>query len=130
MSVLVPAARAVSTTGEVQQADVSNGGVATTTSGRNIDIGEIITGENTGNSIATGDITRPAEHHGGEINYPTEVIVTLIIEPSVATAGGGDGGTASSSDDSYSDDKNDGNTGEDITIINRNDNRSNATIVE
>lgn len=118
---------------EPQAAEASNGGVATATTSGDVDIGQIITGENTGNSIVTGDISGPAEIDGGEIDYPTDVTVSLILGPPVATADGGDEGTANSSDDDSQgdgDDKNDGKDGEDITIINRNDNRSNAKAVD
>lgn len=116
---------------EPQQVGASNGGVASATTGGDVDIGQIITGENTGNSIATGDISGSAEISGGEIDYPTDVTVSLILGPPIATADGGDAGTANSSDDSESDpdDTKSGQDGEDITIINRNDNRSNAKVV-
>jgi len=115
---------------EPQAAEASNGGVASATTDGDVDIGQIVTGENTGNSIVTGDITGPAEIDGGEIDYPTDVTITQILGPPVATADGGDEGTANASDDdSQNDDKNNGN-GKDITIINRNDNQSKAKIVE
>ena len=130
-SALIPAIGAESTTPELQQAGASNGGVASATTGGNVDIGQIITGENTGNSIVTGDISGPAAIDGGEIDYPTDVTISQILGPPIATAAGGDDGTASSSDDdSESDDNNDGKDGEDVTIINRNDNQSKAKIVE
>ena len=72
----------------------SNGGIASASSGGNVNIGEIITGENTGNSISTGDIGGVADISGGEINYPTEVNVTLNVGPPIASADGGDGGQA------------------------------------
>jgi hypothetical protein len=135
---LLPAAGAEPTTKAPQSAGASNGGVATTTSSGAVDIGEIITGENTGNSIATGDISGPAELHGGEIGYPTEVVIMLVVEPSIASADGGDDGTANATDDDSQHEgdinegdvnKDTGTDGEDITIINRNDNRSNAKVV-
>ena len=43
----------------------SNGGIASATSGGEINIGQIVTGENTGNSISTGNISGPAELHDG-----------------------------------------------------------------
>ena len=117
---------------EPQAAEASNGGVASATTGGEVNIGRIITGENTGNSIITGDISGPAEIDGGEIDYPTDVTVSLILGPPVATADGGDDGTATASDDdSLSEgDKDTGKDGEDITIINRNENRSNAKVVD
>ena len=131
LSALNPAIGAESATPEMQQAGASNGGVASATTGGNIDIGQIITGENTGNSIATGDISGPAAINGGEIDYPTDVTISQILGPPIATADGGDDGTASSSvDDSESDGGNNGKNGEDVTIINRNDNQSRAKIVE
>jgi hypothetical protein len=131
----IPALGAESTATDLQasepQAEASNGGVASATTDGSVDIGEIITGENTGNSISTGNITGPAEIDGGEIDYPTDVTITQILGPPIATADGGDEGTANASDDdSQNDDKNNGKDGEDITIINRNDNQSKATIVE
>jgi hypothetical protein len=130
-SALIPAIGAESTTPELQQAGASNGGVASATTGGNVDIGQIITGENTGNAIATGDISGPAAIDGGEIDYPTDVTISQILGPPIATADGGDDGTASSSDDdSESDGANNGKNGEDVTIINRNDNQSNAKVVD
>lgn len=113
-------------------AGASNGGVATTTSGGTITIDHIVTGENAGNSIATGDISGPAEINGGEIDYPTEVTLTQIDGPQSADASGGAEGTANSSDDhsQAANGKNSGKGGEDITVINRNDNRSKATVKE
>ena len=72
----------------------SNGGVASATSGGNVTIGEIVTGENTGNSIVTGDIYGAADIAGGDIDYPTDVNVTLEVGPPIASADGGDGGQA------------------------------------
>jgi hypothetical protein len=72
----------------------SNGGIATASSGGNVNIGEIVTGENTGNSIVTGDIGGVADISGGEINYPTDVNVTLNVGPPIASADGGDYGRA------------------------------------
>ena len=131
LSALIPAIGAESSTPELQQAGASNGGVASATTGGNVDIGQIITGENTGNSIATGDISGPAAIDGGEIAYPTDVTISQTLGPPVASADGGDEGTTNSSDDdSQSEEKNSGTNGEDIKIINRNDNRSEANIVE
>ncbi|MFN8590274.1 MAG: hypothetical protein U0031_02350 [Thermomicrobiales bacterium] len=90
---LLTGAAAAETTGPVNTG-ASNGGIATATSGGNVNIGEIVTGENTGNSIQTGDISGPAEINGGEIDYPTDVNVTLDVGPPIATADGGDGGQA------------------------------------
>jgi hypothetical protein len=121
-------------TSEPQQVGASNGGVASATTGGDVEIGQIITGENTGNSIATGDISGPAEISGGEIDYPTDVTVSLMLGPPIATADGGDEGTASTSDDDSQSEgdvnKDTGKDGEDITIINRNDNRSEAKAVD
>ena len=72
----------------------SNGGVANATSGGNVIIGEIITGENSGNSINTGDIVGNAEINGGTIDYPTDVNVSQDIGPLIASADGGEGGEA------------------------------------
>ena len=72
----------------------SNGGVASASSGGNVNIGEIVTGENTGNSIVTGDIYGAADIAGGDIDYPTDVNVTLNVGPPIASADGGDGGQA------------------------------------
>lgn len=97
----------------------SNGGVASATTGGNISIGTIVTGENTGNSIQTGNISGPAELNGGEIDYPTNVNVSQDLSSPIATADGGDGGVASPPFD-----------GSDVTVdINnrdRNNNRSSA----
>jgi hypothetical protein len=132
MSAVIPEAGAEPTTLEPQQADASNGGIASATSGGDVDIGEIVTGENTGNSIITGDIGGPAELDGGEIAYPTEINVTQIVEPSSATADGGEQGEATittriTPDESTTDDG-DSSVENEITIINRNDNRSQAII--
>lgn len=72
----------------------SNGGIASATTGGNISIGTIVTGENTGNSIQTGDISGPADLNGGEIDYPTNVNVSQDLSSPIATADGGDGGVA------------------------------------
>lgn len=75
----------------------SNGGVASASTDGDIMIGEIITGENTGNSIMTGNIAGSAELNGGEIDYPTNVTITQNLAPPIATADGGDAGVASGS---------------------------------
>jgi hypothetical protein len=101
----------------------SNGGIASASSDGEINIGQVITGENTGNSIMTGNISGPAELHGGEIDYPTNVNVTQGAATLISTADGGDLGHAAAP------------VGDgpqvDIDIDNedrnRNDNRSNAT---
>jgi hypothetical protein len=101
----------------------SNGGIASASSGGNVSIGQIITGENTGNSIVTGDITGNAELNGGTIDYPTDVNVSQDIGPPIATADGGDYGSASAPSPKppeYHIDI-------DNTDKNRNDNRSDAT---
>ena len=133
MIALLPAAVAQPPATEPQVAQGSNGGVASAITGGEVNIGQIITGENTGNSIVTGDVAGAAEIDGGAIDYPTDVTVSLEIGPPSATADGGDEGTANASDDDSQ--RDDGNTnagkdGEDITIINRNDNRSTAKVVE
>ena len=76
------------------ETSASNGGTANATSGGNVIIGEIITGENTGNSINTGDIVGNAEINGGTIDYPTDVDVSQDIGPLIASADGGEGGEA------------------------------------
>jgi hypothetical protein len=124
------AAGAETTSPQPQQVGASNGGVASTTSDGNVAIGEIVTGQNTGNSISTGDIAGSAELDGGEISYPTEVSVVLIVEPSIASADGGDNGEATASaDETTTDGTADRDGNGDITIINRNENRSSATAV-
>lgn len=101
----------------------SNGGIASASSGGEIQIGTIVTGENTGNSISTGDIAGAAELHGGEIDYPTTVNVYQNDAPLIASADGGDYGTASPPE----------GDGPEVDIDinnedrNRNDNRSDAT---
>ena len=133
-SAFIPAVGADSSTPEVQEADASNGGDASATTGGSVDIGQIITGENTGNSIVTGDISGPAAFDGGEIDYPTDVTISQILGRPIATADGGDEGTANTSDDNSQSegdvDKDTGKDGEDITIINRNENRSRAKVIE
>jgi hypothetical protein len=115
-------------------AEASNGGTASATTSGDVDIGQIITGENSGNSIVTGDISGSAEISGGDIDYPTDVTITQTLGPPVATADGGDEGTANASDDDTLDEgdinKDSGKSGEDITIINRNVNRSEATAID
>jgi hypothetical protein len=101
----------------------SNGGIASASSGGNVSIGEIVTGENTGNSIVTGNITGSADIAGGDIDYPTDVNVTLNIGPPIASAEGGDYGTATGP----SPDPPVYNVNIDNTDKNRNDNRSKAT---
>lgn len=101
----------------------SNGGIASATSGGEINIGQIITGENTGNSINTGNISGPAELHGGEIDYPTNVDVTQGAATLIATADGGDYGQASPPEGDGPEVDIDINN----TDKNRNDNRSNAS---
>lgn len=78
-----------------QNTGASNGGVASASTDGDINIGEIVTGENTGNSINTGDIAGSAELHGGEIDYPTNVNISQNLEAPIALAGGGDNGVAS-----------------------------------
>jgi hypothetical protein len=101
----------------------SNGGIASASSGGEIHIGTIVTGENTGNSISTGNIAGSAELHGGEIDYPTNVNVYQNDAPVIASADGGDYGQASAPT----------GDGPEVAIDidnadkNRNDNRSNAT---
>jgi hypothetical protein len=101
----------------------SNGGIASASSGGEIHIGTIVTGENTGNSISTGNIAGSAELHGGEIDYPTNVNVYQNDAPLIATADGGDYGNASPPE----------GDGPEVDIDinnedrNRNDNRSDAT---
>jgi hypothetical protein len=101
----------------------SNGGTATVNSGGTVMIGQIITGENTGNSINTGNITGNAELHGGEIDYPTDVNVSQDTGPLIATADGGDGGSSNGPEMQPPD----LNIDIDNTDKNKNDNRSNAT---
>jgi hypothetical protein len=72
----------------------SNGGTASASSGGNVNIGQIVTGENTGNSIATGDVAGESNISGGDINYPTDVNVSLNVGPPIASADGGDYGSA------------------------------------
>ena len=101
----------------------SNGGVASASSGGNVSIGQIITGENTGNSIQTGNITGSADIAGGDIDYPTDVNVTQNTGPVVASSDGGDYGTATGptpDGPTY-------NVKIDNTDKNKNDNRSDAT---
>lgn len=127
-----PLLGAESSATESQAAEASNGGSASATTSGDVDIGQIVTGENSGNSIVTGDISGSAEISGGAIDYPTDVTITQVLGPPVATADGGDEGTAHVSDDDSQDaadtDKDTGQDGEDITIINRNENRSEAKI--
>ena len=103
---------------------IGNGGIATATIDGDISIGEIITGENTGNSIVTGDISGPVELNGGEINYPTNVNISQDLGPPIATADGGDEGQVvlPSPPDEIS-------PTIDINIDNRNDNRSDAVAI-
>jgi len=76
-------------------AGASNGGTATATNGNSvITIGEITTGENTGNTIDTGDISGSAEIYGGEIGSPTDVDLLVDSGPQIADASGGDAGQA------------------------------------
>jgi hypothetical protein len=115
---------------ETLQAEASNGGVASATTGGSVEIGQIVTGENTGNSIATGDIVGPAELHGGETTSPVEITVTQEIGPPTVDASGGDGGTAQAetTDKDLDKDAARDNQNGDVTIINRNENQANATI--
>ena len=99
----------------------SNGGVATATNGNSvITIGEITTGENTGNSIETGDISGSAEIYGGEIGSPTDVDLLVDSGPQLADASGGDGGQATGADPAQVD------VNIDNTDKNINDNKSKA----
>jgi hypothetical protein len=125
-STFASAVGAETTSLEPQQVGASNGGVASTTSEGNVEIGEIVTGENTGNSVVTGDVAGSAEFNGGENDYPTEINVTLIVEPSITSADGGDAGEAKITPDRSDDD--DDSVENNVTIINRNDNRSSAVI--
>ena len=115
-------ARAESTDDDVHAANASNGGVASATTGGSVTIEEITTGENAGNTIVTGDISGSAEFDGGDTAYPTDV-VSLEIGPQTVDASGGDGGEAIARPGDETSRENDEG---DITIINKNDNRSNA----
>jgi hypothetical protein len=116
-----------------QSAEASTGGIASSTADGNVSIDQIITGENTGNTIATGDIAGSAEIHGGEIAYPTEVNVSLTIASQISDASGGDTGKATTSNETVPPkDHIDVNTTVDIrnenTNENTNENELNATI--
>jgi hypothetical protein len=103
-------------------AGASNGGVATATNGNSvITIGEITTGENTGNSIDTGDISGSAEIYGGEIGSPTDVDLLVDSGPRLADASGGDNGQATGAPPGGQVDVNIDNTDKNI-----NDNKSKA----
>jgi hypothetical protein len=114
-----------------QSAEASTGGTASSSADGNVAIDQIITGENTGNSIVTGDIGGPAELNGGEIAYPTEVNVSLNIAPQISDASGGDAGKATTTHETVPP-KDDITI--DNTVINRNENKNtnrnevNATI--
>ncbi len=95
VTLAAPGVSADSREAGTQNTGASNGGVASATTDGDIDIGEIVTGENTGNSINTGDIAGSAELHGGEIDYPTNVNISQNLEAPIALAGGGDNGVAS-----------------------------------
>jgi hypothetical protein len=93
-SAFAPGLQAEPDSGDPQSAGASNGGIATASTGGEVNIGEIVTGENTGNSIVTGDISGSADISGGDIDYPTDVMVVQELGPPVADASGGDGGQA------------------------------------
>lgn len=95
VALLAPGVSAESRGVGTQNTGASNGGVASASTDGDIDIGEITTGENTGNSIMTGDIAGSAELNGGEIDYPTNVNISQNLEAPIALAGGGDNGVAS-----------------------------------
>ena len=107
-------------------ANAGNGGTAMSTSGGEVQIGEIVTGENSGNTIITGNISGSADISGGEIAYPTDVDVSLNNAALTTDASGGDGNEASATDETESDANKDGET--DVKIINENDNQSSAVI--
>jgi hypothetical protein len=109
-------------------ASAGNGGTAFSTSGGEVEIGEIVTGENTGNTIITGNISGSAEISGGEIDYPTDVDVSLNNSPLLADASGGDSNEASATDNADGGANEDGDAATDIKVINKNDNRSSAVI--
>jgi hypothetical protein len=117
-SALAPALRAEPDSGDPQSAGASNGGIATASTGGEVNIGEIVTGENTGNSIVTGDISGSADISGGDIDYPTDVLVVQELGPPIADASGGDGGQAGTT-------PGDGTT--DITIDNTDKNSNKNT---
>ena len=123
-SALAPGLRAEPDSGDPQLAGASNGGIATASTGGEVNIGEIVTGENTGNSIVTGNISGSADISGGDIDYPTDVNVVQELGPPVADASGGEGGQAGTTP---------GDATTDITIDNTdkntNDNRSDSNAV-
>jgi hypothetical protein len=106
-----------------QSAEASTGGTASSTADGNVAIDQIITGENTGNSIVTGDIGGPAELNGGEIAYPTEVNVSLTFDPQISDASGGDAGKAATSRENTPP-KDDIDIAIDNTVTNRNENKN------
>jgi hypothetical protein len=118
-----PAAGDANNSGETAAA--GNGGTATSTSGGEVQIGQIVTGENTGNAITTGDVSGSAEIAGGDIDYPVNVNVSLNNAPLVADASGGDSNEAVATDKDEA--ANQGGNA-DVKIVNENDNRSSADI--
>lgn len=123
-SALIPGARAEPTGTGSQTAEASTGGVASATTGGEVNIGQIVTGENTGSSIVTGNVVGPAAFDGGVTDSPTDIDVTLTVGPQTVDASGGDEGTARASDDDSrrvdaTRDGQDGEEEQDITVTNR-----------
>jgi hypothetical protein len=114
-----PELRAEPVEGNSQASGASNGGIASaTTSGSEVAIDEITTGQNSGNVINMGDSVGSAELNGGEFGFPVELAITIDSGPQVADASGGDGGQAGTT-------PGDGTT--DITIDNTDKNSNKNT---
>ena len=127
----VEAAGAEANPAEFQIANASNGGVGSATvAGSTITIKQIVTGDNDGNTIITGDIVGSAEFHGGETASPTDIDISLDVGPQTVDASGGDGGEAVASSPEVPARANEtGNIIIENTNINRNDNSSEATAI-
>ena len=74
-----------------QSTDTANGGTATAGGGSgSVVFGDVMTGQNIGNVINTGDIVNSdAELNGGEVSYPSILYVTVPSGDPTADASGG-----------------------------------------
>ena len=79
-----------------QSTDTANGGTAAADGGSgSVVFGDVMTGQNVGNVINTGDIVNSdAELNGGEVSYPSILYVTVPSGDPHADASGGNDSAA------------------------------------
>ena len=85
---------AADTNNSTNSTNVGNGGSAVSDTGGTVNIGQIHTGTNEGNSIDIGDVAGASDINGGEITIPTNINVSVNIQSPVSSANGGDANAA------------------------------------